>query len=68
MGGENDTSHADCERRYQVAISIAREALEEWEYNSGYKGEFLNMKHGDAARIAEHRKALGLTANEERGA
>lgn len=35
------------------------EALEEWEYNTSYKGEYLTEKHDDANRIAEYRKMLG---------
>lgn len=43
----------------EALAAIAREALDEWEYAAQYKGEFLAKKHGDAERIAEHRKALG---------
>ena len=35
-----------------------QEALLEWEYNSQYKGEYLQKKHGDIERIAEIRAAL----------
>jgi hypothetical protein len=39
-----------------------REALNEWEYASQYKGEFLAKKHGDAESIARLRKLLDAPA------
>lgn len=40
----------------QAALS---EALDEWAYSSGYKGDSLQSRHGDLERIAELRKLLG---------
>lgn len=36
------------------------EALDEWEYSSLYKGDYLRKKHGDLERIREIREKYGI--------
>ena len=37
---------------------LLTEALEEWQYNSTYKSDYLRDKHRDLERIAEIKQAL----------
>ena len=43
-------------------LQALKEALDEWDNASLYKGDYLREKHGDVDRIAELRKLLELDA------
>lgn len=48
-----------CGKEYDSSLlSWLCEALDEWEYASQYKGEYLAFKHRDKERIAELRQEL----------
>jgi ArsR family metal-binding transcriptional regulator len=46
---------ADHIERLEEAL---KEALDEWEANLHYKGQYLSEKHGDAEEIAKSRELL----------
>ena len=54
--------YCDKNYRYNPPFVVAElqaalcEALDEWEYCSGYKGEYLQHKHRDKENIAEIRQ------------
>lgn len=57
-------AEADSELRLVVLRELLAEALDEWAYASGYKGEYLAEKHGDAERIGEMRGLLARLAGQ----
>jgi len=42
------------------ALEALADALDEWEYCSSYKGEFLQQKHRDLEQIAAIRQRFGI--------
>ena len=55
----------ECLRRMEEAEAVSnrlrealKEALDEWQDSSAYKGDYLAHKHGDVVRIVELRKLL----------